>query len=91
MREIWPHEALDFTRWLAKEKNLKLLIDSICIGIVLEETESSVGNFNVDMYATEVGTGRNIILKTSYKILIVTIWGNLLHTLLEKVQKLLCG
>lgn len=25
LRKLWPHEALDFTAWLAKEENIVLL------------------------------------------------------------------
>ncbi len=63
LRSVWPHEAHDFTKWLAEEENLKELSDSIGIDIDLEERESSVGNFNVDIYATESGTGRKIIIE----------------------------
>ncbi len=63
LRSVWPHEAHDFTKWLAEEENLKELSDSIGIDIDLEERESSVGNFNVDIFATESGTGRKIIIE----------------------------
>ena len=63
LRTIWAHEAKDFTKWLAQEDNLALLSDAIGINIALEERESSVGDFNVDLYATEVGTGRRIIIE----------------------------
>ncbi len=63
LRTIWAHEARDFTKWLAQEDNLALLSDAIGINIALEERESSVGDFNVDLYATEVGTGRKIIIE----------------------------
>ena len=63
LRTIWAHEARDFTKWLAQEDNLALLSDAIGINIALEERESSVGDFNVDLYATEVGTGRRIIIE----------------------------
>lgn len=63
LRSVWPHEAHDFTKWLAEEENLKELSDSIGIEIDLEERESSVGSFNVDLYATESGTGRKIIIE----------------------------
>ena len=29
LRKIWPHEALDFTKWLAEDENLQLLGDTI--------------------------------------------------------------
>jgi len=31
LRSVWPHEAHDFTKWLAEEENLKELSDSIGI------------------------------------------------------------
>lgn len=63
LRTIWPHEARDFSKWLAQEENLALLSDAIGIDITLEERESSVGDFNVDLYATEEGSGRKIIIE----------------------------
>lgn len=63
LRRIWPHEALDFTPWLAEEDNLALLSDAVGLDIALDETESSVGSFNVDIYATEIGTERKIIIE----------------------------
>lgn len=63
LRSVWPHEANDFTKWLSEEDNLAELSDSIGIEIDLEERESSVGNFNVDIFATESGTGRKIIIE----------------------------
>lgn len=63
LRSVWPHEAQDFSKWLAKEENLLLLSDTIGIDIVLEELESAVGGFNVDLYASEEGTGRKIIIE----------------------------
>lgn len=63
LRTIWSHEARDFSKWLAQEENLALLSDTIGIDIALEERESSVGDFNVDLYATEEGSGRKIIIE----------------------------
>ena len=63
LRTIWPHEARDFSRWLAEDENLALLSETIGIDIVLEERESSVGGFSVDLYATEEGTNRKIIIE----------------------------
>lgn len=63
LRKVWPHEALDFTPWLAEEENLGMLGDAVGLEITLDETESSVGNFNVDIYAFETGTDRKIIIE----------------------------
>ena len=63
LREVWKHEALDFTNWLAKEENLALLSDEIGVEISLVRTEASVGKFNVDVLAEEENTGRKIIIE----------------------------
>lgn len=63
LRSVWPHEANDFTKWLAQEENLALLSDAINIELELEERESSVGSFNVDIFAKEVGTNRCVIIE----------------------------
>lgn len=34
LREVWPHEALDFTPWLAEENNLALLADAVGLEIL---------------------------------------------------------
>ena len=63
LREVWKHEALDFTRWLAREENLSLLGDAVGIDLELQETESAVGGFSVDVFATESGTGKRIVIE----------------------------
>lgn len=63
LRTIWKHEAHDFSKWLAQEENLALLSKAIGIDMVLKETESSVGSFSVDLFASEEGTGRKIIIE----------------------------
>ena len=59
LRSIWPHEA--FTPWVAE--NVDLLADAVGLDITVDETESSVGDFNVDIYASETGTDRKIIIE----------------------------
>lgn len=61
LRKVWPHEALNFTPWVAE--NIELLGDAVGLDITVEETESSVGDFNVDIYASETGTDRKIIIE----------------------------
>lgn len=63
LRTVWPHEANDFTKWLAEDANLEELGNAVDIDIDLEERESSVGNFSVDLFATETGSGRKIIIE----------------------------
>ena len=63
LRTVWPHEALDFTPWLAQDENMALLSDAIEIDMTVDEIESCVGDFNVDIFASETGTDRTIIIE----------------------------
>lgn len=63
LRELWKHEALDFTKWLSEPDNLELLSDEIGIGIELPQTEANVGRYNVDILAQEENTGKKIIIE----------------------------
>lgn len=61
LRSVWPHEALDFTPWLAG--NIDRLGKTIGIDITVEETEAAVGGFNADILATDADTGKKIIIE----------------------------
>lgn len=63
LRSIWPNEAQDFSKWLAQKENLDMLGNAIGIEIHFEEGESAVGSFSVDLFATEEGTGRKIVIE----------------------------
>ncbi|WP_027407631.1 DUF4268 domain-containing protein [Anaerovibrio sp. RM50] len=63
LRTVWPHEALDFTPWLAQDDNIALLSDALGIDITVDDTESPVGDFSVDIFATETGTDRKIVIE----------------------------
>ena len=63
LRDVWKHEALDFTNWLAKEENISLLSDTVGIDIEIIETEASVGSFNVDVLAKDSNTDSKIIIE----------------------------
>ncbi|MBK8210424.1 MAG: hypothetical protein IPK78_11110 [Rhodospirillales bacterium] len=41
VRDVMPHEAYDFTVWLAQPENLSLL--GVAIGLTLEPTATEVG------------------------------------------------
>ncbi len=63
LRKAWAHEASEFTPWLAEDDNLAELANAVGLEITVEERESSVGDFNVDIYAVETGTDRKIIIE----------------------------
>ncbi|MBA2853947.1 Holliday junction resolvase [Methanococcus maripaludis] len=63
LRKIWNHEAYDFTTWLSRDENIKILSDELGIDINVLQTEASVGSFNVDILAEELDCDRKIIIE----------------------------
>lgn len=63
LREVWRHEALDFTRWLAKKENIAILSKEIGIDIEVIQTEMSVGRYNVDIYARDTESNKKIVIE----------------------------
>lgn len=63
LRDIWGHEAIDFTNWLSLEENLTALSEEIGVDITLIKTEANVGKFNVDILAEESSSSRKIIIE----------------------------
>jgi RecB family endonuclease NucS len=51
LREVWKHEALDFTTWL--QENLDVLNDSLDISLSSAEREQKAGDFSVDLVAED--------------------------------------
>lgn len=60
LREIWKHEAFDFTTWLFE--NCDILNEQIGLSITPIEKEKSVGPFNADILAEDT-TGRPVIIE----------------------------
>ncbi len=51
LREVWKHEALDFTTWL--EDNIDVLSDALDINLSSAEREKDAGAFSVDLVAED--------------------------------------
>lgn len=60
LREVWRHEALDFTRWLSN--NIDVLSEIIDIELSNAEREQAAGTFNVDIVA-EDELGQTVIIE----------------------------
>ncbi len=63
LRAVWKNEAQDFTQWLSKKENMRLLSQEIGLDLLTQETEANVGQFNVDLLAEEDGGERIAIIE----------------------------
>lgn len=60
LRDVWKHEALDFTKWL--QDNIDVLNEVIDLNLSNPESEQSAGAFSVDLVA-EDESGNPVIIE----------------------------
>ena len=60
LREVWKHEAYDFTQWL--QENLDVLNSALGLNLVSADREQAAGSFSVDLVAEDEG-GATIIIE----------------------------
>ncbi len=60
LRDVWPHEAHDFTVWLTD--NIDVLSEVIDLDLTNAEREQPAGSFNVDIVA-EDASGNTVIIE----------------------------
>ena len=63
IKELWKHEQHDFSNWLAKEENIKLIDDIIGLTLVDINKEVYVGSYRCDIVATDETTGDRVIIE----------------------------
>ena len=64
LREIWPHEASDFTPWLAE--NIQKLGDALGMNLAIIDREAPVGNFYLDLLARDLESSRAVVIENQY-------------------------
>jgi len=60
LREVWKHEALDFTQWL--QNNIEVLNEALDLNLIEVEREKSAGDFSVDLVAKDVN-GETVVIE----------------------------
>lgn len=60
-RELWLHEARDFTPWLAE--NLSLLAESLNMELAFEAREQSVGAFRADLVCRDKHDNSRVVIE----------------------------
>ena len=81
LREAWPHEADDFTPWLAD--NLHRLSQAIGVDLELEDTEVAVEGFSADILARIPSDNSMVVIENQLE--------NTDHTHLGQVLTYLAG
>jgi hypothetical protein len=59
LREVWKHEAHDFTQWL--QENIDVLNAALDLTLVNVDREQDTGSFSIDLVAEDEGGGTVII------------------------------
>jgi len=60
LRDVWKHEALDFTTWL--EENVDVINDALDLNLISLDREQSAGKFSVDLVG-EDSSGRMVVIE----------------------------
>ena len=68
LREVWKNEATDFTKWLAKENNIKLISEELGYNNTVDEKEASTVRYNVDINSHEEETDKTIIIENQLEM-----------------------
>lgn len=63
LREAWITEASDFTPWLAREENIRLLGETIGIELEVEAEEKNVGPFRADILCKNTADGTWVLIE----------------------------
>lgn len=63
VRDIWPHEQYNFSKWLASEENIQELGDALNLSLADIETEKFVGNYRCDIIGKDELTGKTVLIE----------------------------
>lgn len=63
IRELWPHEQYDFSKWLAEEENIQELGNVLNLSITDIETERFVGSYRCDILGKDEITGKTVLIE----------------------------
>ena len=63
LREIWSSESADFTPWLARPENMKVLEETLGMELEVESEEKPVGPFRADILCKDLGTNTWVLIE----------------------------
>ena len=63
LREVWPHEADDFTPWLAEPEHLSWLGETLNMKLADAECEKPVGQFRADILCRNTADSSLVVIE----------------------------
>lgn len=63
LREIWSSESADFTPWLARPENMKVLEETLGMELEVESEEKPVGPFRADILCKDLSTNTWVLIE----------------------------
>ncbi len=63
LRKLWPNEATDFTKWLAKEENIEKINEVVGLTLVNVRSEVSVGGYKADILCEDATTENQVVIE----------------------------
>jgi len=72
LREVWRHEAYDFTQWL--QENIDILNEALDLELVSAEREQAAGLFSIDLVA-ESSDGETYVVENQLEKSNHITWG----------------
>lgn len=63
LRDVWPHEQFDFSKWLAQDENIQELGNTLNLSLTDIETEKFVGSYRCDIIAQDELSGKTVLIE----------------------------
>ena len=61
LREVWRHEAKNFTQWLQEQENIEILNSVLDLNLINVDRERAAGSFSIDLVAEDENGGTVVI------------------------------
>lgn len=63
LREVWKHEARDFSAWLSQPENMEFLSETLGMDLGFLGAEVEVGRYRIDVLARDLNTDHKVIIE----------------------------
>lgn len=63
LRDVWTHEATDFTPWLASSNNLAVMSDAVGLDLELVSQEEFIGPYRADIICKDRLSGQTVLVE----------------------------